>query len=120
MSRLLVDTSVWVEHFSGRKPEYAGYLASDRVHIHELVIGELILGTLPRGDPLVEDLHDTPRLLTRPHSEVDALVQEFRLEGSGLNWPDVHILASARAEGADLWTLDRALVRAATRLGVVA
>jgi predicted nucleic acid-binding protein len=45
------------------------------------------------------------------------LVEAERLFGRGLAWVDVNLLATAVAERAPLWTLDRALARAATRLG---
>jgi hypothetical protein len=120
MTALLVDTSVWVEHFSGRRPDFAERLDSSRVHIHEFVFGELILGTIPAGDPALVDLADTPRIETRQHHEVVAFVRGHRLEGSGIGWPDAHILAAAKAAGAQLWTLDKSLIRAAARVGVPA
>jgi predicted nucleic acid-binding protein len=120
MRRVLVDTSVWVEHFSGRRRDFAGPLTSDSVCIHELVFGELVIGTLPRGSESADDLMDLPLIPAATHAEVLAFVRRFKLEGSGINWPDAHILAAAHAGGAELWTLDQPLIRAAVRVGVPA
>ena len=47
MSDVLVDTSVWVDHFRQANPTLAALLESDRVLVHPMVIGELACGTPP-------------------------------------------------------------------------
>ncbi len=41
------------------------------------------------------------------------LVERHGIAGTGLGWVDAHLLASATLSGTPLWTLDRALRRAA-------
>jgi predicted nucleic acid-binding protein len=115
---LVVDTSVWIDHFSGRRPDLAPDLNSLRVLTHEFIVGELRMGTIPRGDPNLEVLESLPRLATRVHDEVAEFVTRFRLQGSGIGWLDAHVLASAWADGAQLWTNDTSMLRAAARAGV--
>ena len=47
MSDVLVDTSVWVDHFRHGNATLAALLASDRVLVHPMVLGELACGTPP-------------------------------------------------------------------------
>ena len=73
---------------------------------HELVYGELLVGDCGgRGKQLsaYEQLHLTP---TIPHHDVVEFVRNRGLHGRGLNWIDVHILASAAAHRLDVWSVD--------------
>ena len=49
---------------------------------------------------------------------VKALVDRYRLNGRGLGWIDVHLIASAMLAAQPLWTIDRALSKAAHSLGI--
>jgi predicted nucleic acid-binding protein len=50
--------------------------------------------------------------------EAMRFIDRHRLMGQGLGWTDVHLLASAAAAPVQLWSTDRRLVGAASRLGV--
>jgi predicted nucleic acid-binding protein len=63
-------------------------------------------------------LLELPRAVEATHQEALACVERNRLQGKGLGWTDVHLLASALLTPARLWTLDAALAREAARLGV--
>jgi hypothetical protein len=52
------------------------------------------------------------------HFEVLHLVDTKRLNGRGLGWIDMHLLASAVLSRSSIWTLDRALSRVASTMGV--
>lgn len=43
-----------------------------------------------------------------------------RLNGMGLGWVDIHLLASARLGGTGIWTFDKSLAGSARRLGLAA
>jgi hypothetical protein len=49
---ILVDTSVWVDHFRAGEKALAGWLDAGMVLTHPFVIGELALGNL-RGREIV-------------------------------------------------------------------
>lgn len=117
-SVLVVDTSVWIAQFAGRGPDLGSRLDDERVHIHEFIVGELVLGTIPRGHPAAALLNKVPRVPAVSHGEALEFVRLHRLEGSGIGWADAHILASVVVAGAALWTLDKALLTAAAKLGV--
>ncbi|MDX8130123.1 VapC toxin family PIN domain ribonuclease [Methylomonas sp. OY6] len=44
---ILVDTSVWVDHFKNRNEDLVRLLVSDSALIHPLIIAELACGTPP-------------------------------------------------------------------------
>jgi predicted nucleic acid-binding protein len=48
------------------------------------------------------------------------LLESEQLYGRGLGWVDVHLLASAMLTQCSLWTLDKALVKAAKALRISA
>ena len=68
------------------------------------------------GDP--RTVATLPHAVIAEHDEVLRFVEQSGLQGRGLGWVDMHLLASAVISKSSLWTEDRALARAAVRLGV--
>ena len=116
--KVLVDTSVWIDHFRQRERHLVELLAAGQVVSHRAVIGELACGTLRERDRVLHDLQRLPELPYPRAEEAMHLVECHRLWGRGLGWTDVLLLASCRLGGATLWTRDRALNTAAVQLGV--
>jgi predicted nucleic acid-binding protein len=86
------------------------------VLVHPFVVGELVLGGLSaREEGLFTRL---PAAVVVPHDEVLAFVRRRRLTRRGIGWVDAHLLASALASGAALWSVDIPLSAVATDLGV--
>lgn len=56
MNGVLVDTSVWVDHFRQRNEALAGLLELDQVLTHPLIVGEIACGTPPRRERTLTDL----------------------------------------------------------------
>ncbi len=115
---ILVDTSVWVDSLRGGATmrRLAGLLDEGSLAVHAWVIGELALGNLGRrAGSIIGDLRILPRSPLIPDDEVMQMIAARRLQGSGIGWVDAQILASAMASGSGLWTLDRALSKAASR-----
>ena len=113
---VLVDTSLWIEHFRRGSSVLERLLIEGRVACHAAVIGELACGTLRQRDRTLGLLR---RLLSaRPATDEEALrfLEDHRLFGRGLGWTDVHLLAAATLSGYQLWTVDRRLHQAAQRL----
>jgi predicted nucleic acid-binding protein len=110
---ILVDTSVWIDHFHASVPSLVSLLRDDRVGCHRAVIEELALGSIKQRDhvlALLEGLHGFPVLT---HEEVMALANGRRLWGRGLSAADVHLLGSVMlVGGARLWTRDKRLLAA--------
>ena len=117
---MLVDTSVWVDHFRNDNATLAEHLDKGEVWCHPFVIGELACGNLARRSEVLSLLAALPRAPEASHAEVLILVESHRLMGRGLGWIDVHLLASARLGHTRLWTIDRRLAAAARELAVCA
>lgn len=116
---ILVDSSVWIDHFRRANPTLAALLASRVVLCHPFVMGELALGPLSQRDAVLAALGALPMAPVVPHEDVLAFVKRHRLMGCGIGWIDVHLLASALVGGRiALWTRDRRLADAAAERGV--
>ena len=115
---MLVDTSVWIDHFRRGNTVLAGLLEDGTVWCHAFVIGELACGRLSRREIILSLLEALPLSPEAEHDEVMSFVDRNRLVGSGIGCIDVHLLASARFGGLRLWTLDGALRGVAGRLGI--
>ncbi|NIE87662.1 MULTISPECIES: type II toxin-antitoxin system VapC family toxin [unclassified Burkholderia] len=117
---VLVDTSVWVEHFRNGNRALFDLLSFDLVLIHPMVIGELACGTPPA--PRSRTLGDL-RLLQACNqasvTEVIDFVEREQLFGMGCGLVDFILLSSALiTPGARLWTIDKRLANLAERFGV--
>jgi predicted nucleic acid-binding protein len=118
---VLVDTSVWIRFVSDKAPyahELSRLLAFDQVAAHELVAGELLVGDRGRRHELLAAYDRVFRISSVPHSEVVEFVRHRTLNGRGVGWIDVHLLASALVSRVRLWTADSRLHALASELGV--
>jgi hypothetical protein len=115
--RLLVDTSVWVDHLRRRNARLSELLMAGDVVCHPFVIGEIALGHLARRDEILRLLAALPQVPTARHDEVLAFLEHEELMGRGIGWVDAHLLASARLARIGLWTGDRKLAEIARELG---
>jgi predicted nucleic acid-binding protein len=115
---MLVDTSIWINHFRRRDPRLVGLLEDSRVTTHDFVMGELACGALKHRSVVLNLLAALPKVGLTTHDEVLEFVSRHALAGTGIGWVDAHLLASALVAGESLWTADRALATAARRVGV--
>lgn len=116
---ILVDSSVWIDHFRRASAELAALLDSRVVMVHPFVVGELACGHLPGREAVLAALGSLPAAPVVPHDEVLAFVERHRLMSRGIGWVDVHLLASATVAGrVSLWSRDRRLAAAAAEQGV--
>jgi predicted nucleic acid-binding protein len=106
---ILVDTSVWVDHFRRRSDDLVRELEQDRVLTHPFIIGELALSGLVRRDEILGLLGSLPRAVAASHEETINAVQRWHLDGRGVGWVDAHLYASALLSAATLWTNDKRL-----------
>jgi predicted nucleic acid-binding protein len=115
---ILVDTSVWVDHFRTGNQRLRGLLDEDQVLTHPFVIGELACGSMRNRAEVLALLEALPSADLAEHREVLEFVERERLYRRGVGWVDAHLLASARLAHAALWTLDRPLLKIASALAI--
>ena len=115
---MLVDTSVWINHFRLPNVDLEQLLDEGRVATHPFVIGELACGSLRLRTEILGLIEALPFVPVATHDEVLTLIERQRLSGSGLGWIDMHLLASARLARQSLWSADRRLRETAARLGL--
>ncbi|MBK6998887.1 MAG: type II toxin-antitoxin system VapC family toxin [Rhodoferax sp.] len=124
MRGVLVDTSVWVDHFRQRNRMLVNLLELDLVMVHPLVVGEIACGTPPNRIQTLRDLDGLQATQQASVREVLAWIEQERLHerlfGLGCGLVDMLLLASTRmTPGAELWTLDKRLAALATRFGIM-
>lgn len=115
---IVVDSSVWVNHFRAVDPALVELLSQSRVVTHPFVLGELACGNLRRRAQTLADLRKLPSITVTSDKDVYHLVESQRLWGRGLGWVDMHLLTSTLISGHQLWTHDQALRSVAERLKV--
>lgn len=117
---VLVDTSVWVDHFRNRNIVLTHLMLSDRALTHPMVIAELACGTPPA--PRKQTLGDIGLLQPATQanlSEVRELIEREQLYGLGYGSIDIALLASTLiTPDARLWTFDKRLATLASRFDV--
>lgn len=115
---VLVDTTVWIEHFRSGRIGLESSLDDGQVVCHPFIVGELACGNL-RNRSLILSLLDTlPLAHLADHEEVMGFIETNRLMGKELGYVDIHLLASAVLTSVPLWTLDKGLSKAAATLGI--
>ena len=119
-SGVLVDTSVWVDHFRRRNEVLVDLLTLDLALTHPMIVTELACGTppAPRSRTLA-DIATLPQTRQASLTEVRELIEREQLFGLGCGLVDLALLASALlTPGAELWTKDKRLVQLAQRFRI--
>jgi len=117
--KLLVDTSVWVDHFKSPNSALVKALSQDIVLIHPMIIGEIICGTPPHRNKVIQDLQDMGKTYIPLLYEVRNFIEEHKIYGLGCGFIDINLLLSALiTPQAKLWTKDKRLLRLAHRFAI--
>ena len=104
---VLVDTSVWVDHFRKGIAGLERLLNEGEVVTHPFIIGELACGSLRNREEILHLLRELPLLPVLDLDEYLHFIDHNRITGSGVGFVDVHLIASARLNSDFLWTFDR-------------
>ena len=117
---VLIDTSVWIDHFRNRNDVLVDLIELDLALAHPMVIVEIACGTPPA--PRIQPLNSMSLLQPCNQaslSEVMEFIEREGLHGLGCGLVDISLLASTLiTPGAKLWTLDKRLDELAERFGV--
>jgi predicted nucleic acid-binding protein len=118
---ILVDTSIWIDHLRASDEQLARLLETGQVLAHPFVIGELALGNLRNRDAVLGALQDMPQAAVATEPEVLRFIGEKCLFGLGIGYIDAHLLAAVLlTPGSLLWTRDKRLLAASSRLSIAA
>ena len=114
---ILVDTSIWINHFRGAGP-LAEMLDKNVVQTHPFVIGELACGHLPNRPSTLQLLSELPSVRVAADQEALYFIEQHSLMARGAGYIDVHLLASAALSACKLFTRDKRLQSLADGLGL--
>jgi predicted nucleic acid-binding protein len=115
---ILVDTTVWIDHFRDGDPLLAGLLDRGETLAHPWVTGELALGHLRGRAEILRLLGHLPQATAATAGELLGFIERHELFGLGIGYVDAQLLAATMlTDDAQLWTRDRRLRSAAERLG---
>ena len=113
---VIVDTSVWINHFRKGEKTLTSLLNKGEVALHNFIIGELACGNLNNRGTILSLLQDLHRVDCITIDEYLIFIEKFNLNGKGLGFVDINLLASARLSGYPLFTYDKKLLTAANEL----
>jgi predicted nucleic acid-binding protein len=118
---ILVDTSIWIDHFRRSEPQLSQFLDRGDIVMHPFIVGELLLGHVPRIAEMVGDLNTLPKAIVASVDEVLAFISRRKLGGTGIGYVDAHLLAAAALMPETMiWTRDKRLLTAARSLSLAA
>ena len=122
---ILVDTSVWVDHFRLGDSTLVELLQQGRVATHPFVVGEIaccsLSCSLADRTSIIDLMRQLPKAPVAENHEVLTFIEHHRLFGKGVGYVDAHLLAStALTHQGSIWTRDKRLLAAAEGLGLAA
>jgi predicted nucleic acid-binding protein len=116
---ILVDTSIWIDHFRASDPQLAALLSRNDVLMHPCVAGEIALGSLKQRAQILRNLNNLPGAAVATHAEVMLFIDRHALASSGVGYVDACLLASAAlTPNAALWSRDKTLRANTARCGL--
>jgi hypothetical protein len=113
---ILVDTSVWIEHFLSGSPELETLLNEGAVACHPFIVGELACGNLKNRLEIISLLQELPMASCAEDAEVIQFIDDHKLMEKGLGYIDIHLLMAALLTRVPLWTFDKRLHEASLAL----
>lgn len=115
---ILADTSVWIDHLGHGEKALVQRLLDGQIVVHPYVTGELACGSLKNRLVTLDCFDAMPHVPVADTAEVRHFIERHAPHGLGLGWVDIHLLAASKLANCRLWTFDKRLAEAASRLGV--
>ena len=115
---ILVDTSIWIDHFRSSNSRLVGLLAAELVCVHPWVVGELACGNLANRSATLYLLRSLPGVSVASDDEVLFFIDKHGIAGKGVGYLDMHLLAGAALASLKIWTRDKRLRDVAALLGL--
>lgn len=113
---ILVDTSVWIHHLRYGDKHLEKLLLDGEVICHAHIIGELACGNIKNRKEIISLLQALPMAPQIDFDEYLYFIDNNQLNGKGIGFVDIHLLASAQLGQLKLWTADKRFKAAASTL----
>lgn len=118
---ILVDSSVWIDHFRSSEADLVLLITQSQVLQHPYVTAEIMLGNIKNRLQVTAYLNDLMQVPPGPQSALIAFIDAHKLYGTGIGLVDAALLAAAKlTDNCSLWTRDKRLAFQADRLGCLA
>lgn len=115
---ILVDTSIWIDHFRQADAELRRIIEDDTLLSHPTIIGELALGSLRDRRSVIAFLASQRVAPVATHDEIMTMIEQHQIFSMGIGYTDASLLASVLLDRrATLWTRDKRLRAAAEKAG---
>ena len=114
---VLVDTSIWINHFQKGVRRLEDLLKNMEVVSHPFIIGELACGNLGNRQEVLSLLQSLPSAPALDLDEYLHFMESHKLSGKGIGFVDIQLLASAHLADIQLWSFDKKLKSIAQELG---
>jgi len=119
MNKVLVDTSVWIDHLRKQDDSLIVLLNKTQVLMHSMIRGELACGNLRHRSQILSLLNNLPHVCEATHDEALIFLEQKQLMRCGIGFVDVHLLAATLlTPNTRLWTKDNRLVSVAKHLDI--
>ncbi len=116
---VLIDTSVWIDHFRGANTVLEFLLNEYEIVTHPFVLGELACGNFKNRHEIFELLSNLPSLEPVSEEEYFIFIEKNKLFGLGLGFVDIHLLAASIISNCKIYAKDKYLHSAACKLDIV-
>lgn len=113
---VLVNTSVWIDHFRKTNDVLVSLLNKGNVVTHEFIIGELACGKFNNDKQIMNLLNNLQKVKKITLEEYLLFIEKYQISGKGIGFVDVHLLASSKLSGYPLFTHDKKLLNVAKKL----
>jgi predicted nucleic acid-binding protein len=113
---ILVDSSIWIDHFRKENRVLSSLLLRGAIVMHEFILGELIIGNFKNRKEILSLLDSIPKLSKLTQDEFIYFLEKNLLYGKGVGFIDIHLLGSTKLAGVKIWTLDKKLLKLAESL----
>ena len=114
---ILVDTSIWIDHFRYDDAELRKIINDDQLLCHRFVVGELALGSVRERAAVLAFLAAQREAMIATHAEVMTVIDRHSIFSMGIGYTDAHLLTSTLLDRrSSLWTRDKRLAAAAQKV----
>lgn len=117
---VLVDSSIWIDHFRSSNPRLERLLSVGQAAMHSFLVGELACGNLASRANALHLLMLLPQAAVASDDEVLFFIERHGIAGKGIGYLDAHLLAAAALSNLKIWTRDKRLSEVAAALGLSA